>query len=358
MNRIIGIDVARSLAIFGMILVNFKVVFGSHGPQWLKSITHIFDGKAAATFVVLAGVGLALMTNSAFYNKDIKKRKNNQKRIIHRALFLFILGLSYVVIWPADILHFYGVYILIALYFINKKTKLILYACFGIILCFPLLLVWLNYESGWDFNTLYYKDFWTLNGFIRHLFFNGFHPAIPWTSFMLFGLWYGRQDLKDSRFLKKSFWISIGVFIGIQILSKVLMSISYRLSITELDFIFSTDPMPPLPLYMLNGISIATAVISFCILISKRYANNKVIIALNKTGQLSLTFYVAHVVIGMGGVEIFGHKALGDYSLYFSAIYALIFGAFCIVFAVFWLKHRRMGPLEFLSSASLKLGMK
>ena len=64
-KRIIGIDVARALAVIGMIIVNFKTVFGSNGSEWLKSIVSIFDGKAAATFVVLAGVGLALMTNSA-----------------------------------------------------------------------------------------------------------------------------------------------------------------------------------------------------------------------------------------------------------------------------------------------------
>ncbi|MFT7429277.1 MAG: hypothetical protein ACI9IZ_001774, partial [Nonlabens sp.] len=30
-KRIIGIDVARALAVIGMIIVNFKVVFGENG---------------------------------------------------------------------------------------------------------------------------------------------------------------------------------------------------------------------------------------------------------------------------------------------------------------------------------------
>jgi hypothetical protein len=49
-----------------MILVNFKIVFGENG---IKSFVDILEGKAAATFVVLAGVGLALMTKSAIKKK-------------------------------------------------------------------------------------------------------------------------------------------------------------------------------------------------------------------------------------------------------------------------------------------------
>ena len=53
-NRIIGIDVARALAVIGMIIVNFKVVLGENGLSWVKLSASAFDGKAAATFVVLA----------------------------------------------------------------------------------------------------------------------------------------------------------------------------------------------------------------------------------------------------------------------------------------------------------------
>ena len=69
-KRIVGIDVARALAVIGMIVVNFKIVIGENGLNWVKSFAGIFDGKAAATFVVLAGLGLALMTNSAIKNNN------------------------------------------------------------------------------------------------------------------------------------------------------------------------------------------------------------------------------------------------------------------------------------------------
>jgi uncharacterized membrane protein YeiB len=350
-KRIIGIDVARALAVIGMIIVNFKVVFGDNGSSWLKTAAQLFDGKAAATFVVLAGIGLALMTNRAVRDDDWAKMKTARKRIIKRSLFLFVIGLSYLWIWPADILHFYGVYMLLTLLFIHRPGQQILVATAALILLFPILLLFFDYEAGWDFSTLTYSGFWTFSGFFRNLLFNGFHPVIPWAAFMLFGLWYGRQDLRDDRFLKKSLRLSLTVFATVQLLSIGLikgLSGNNPATAEELSIIFGTDPMPPMPLYMLNGLSISTLIISACILIAKRHESSTIIKVLNQTGQLALTFYVAHVVIGMGAVEAIGSKQLGAYSIAFSVLYALVFSLLCVGFANWWLKDDKMGPLEWV----------
>jgi len=350
-KRIIGIDVARALAVIGMIVVNFKVVFGENGLNWVKSFASVFDGKAAATFVVLAGVGLALMTNSAIKNNDKAKLKIARNRILKRALFLFIIGISYITIWPADILHFYGIYMAINILLLTSKERTIIISAISLIIVFPILMTFWNYETGWNFDTLEYQGFWTINGFMRNLFFNGFHPVIPWTSFMLFGYWFGKQDLHNNKFIKKTFWISTIIFISIQILSYLSISIlseGNQESAKELTEILGTNPMPPLPIYMFNGISIAFAIITACIIIAKRFENNIIIDALNKTGQLALTFYVAHVIIGMGIIETIDPNKMGNYSIEFSVIYALAFSLICIIFAVIWGKYKKFGPLEWL----------
>ena len=162
-KRIIGIDVARALAVMGMIVVNFKIVIGENGLSWVKSFAGIFDGKAAATFVVLAGVGLALMTNSAIKNNDKSKLKIVRNKILKRALFLFIIGISYITIWPADILHFYGIYMLIIILLLTSKERTIIISAISLIIVFPMLLPFWNYEIGWNFETLEYQGFWTIN---------------------------------------------------------------------------------------------------------------------------------------------------------------------------------------------------
>ena len=65
--RVVGFDIARALAVFGMVAVNFKVVMGagSAGPDWLVGVVGLLEGRAAATFVVLAGVGISLMSSSS-----------------------------------------------------------------------------------------------------------------------------------------------------------------------------------------------------------------------------------------------------------------------------------------------------
>lgn len=348
-QRIIGIDVARALAVIGMIIVNFKMIFGQSGESWIGDFSSIFDGKAAATFVVLAGVGLAFMTNSAVSGNDQDIWKKVRSKILKRAILLFFIGLSYIVIWPADILHFYGIYMLVTLIFIKVRSRYMLWSALAIIFLYPLLMMLIDYDLGWDFTTFEYQGFWSMNGFIRNLFYNGFHPVVPWSAFMLIGLWFGRQDLNDDRFVKKSIVISLTLFLATKLISVLLIQILSEGNeevAVELSQVLGTSPMPPLPIYMLAGSSIAIAAISTCIIISRRFGDNPIIDALMKTGQLALTFYVAHVVIGVGLVEIFGVEELGTYSLNFSFTYALIFSLSCIAFAMAWTRYYKIGPLE------------
>jgi uncharacterized membrane protein YeiB len=356
-SRIIGIDVARALAVIGMVIVNFKVVLGEEGQNWVKLLARVFDGKASATFVVLAGVGIALSTNSALRNNDLLTLKIARTKIAKRALFLFVVGLSYMVIWPADILHFYGVYMLFTLLLIRSKPRRILMWAAAVILAYPFLLYWFDYETGWNLDTLAYLDFWEFGGFLRNLFINGFHPVLPWVSFMLVGFWYGKQDLNNDQFLKKVIVVSSSVFIGIKFLSYFsirILSNGNEKTLSDLSEIIGTNPMPPLPIYMLNGVAIAVLVISLCILLGKNYATNKVVVALNNTGQLALTFYVAHVVLGMGIIEAISPSKMGTYSIEFSVGYALIFSLLCIVFANLWLKFKHHGPLEWIMKMIIK----
>ena len=112
--------------------------------------------------------------------------------------------------------------------------------------------------------------------------------------------------------------------------------------------LFDTSPMPPLPIYMLNGLSFAFTIISGCIILSKKYKNNLIVNYLASAGKLSLSIYVAHVIVGMGFFEIILPKKIGNFSITFSILYSIIFSLLCVLFANYWIKLKKLGPLEYL----------
>ena len=63
-KRIIGIDVARALAIIGMIIVNFKIAFGDSGNPMIKAIVKLFEGKGRSHFCS------SCWNRDGFYVKD------------------------------------------------------------------------------------------------------------------------------------------------------------------------------------------------------------------------------------------------------------------------------------------------
>lgn len=346
--RIVGLNVARALAVLGMIIVNFKLVLGQEGPVWLQNIAQVFTGKASATFVVLAGVGMALMAKSA---EQAKSRKRIVFRILKRALILFIIGLSYYVIWPADILHYYGVYMLLGLLFLFKPAAYSFRMALALILLFPILLFNFNYEIGWDWESLTYLDFWTPKGFARNLFFNGFHPLIPWAAFLLMGIWLGKKDLYDETFIIALLQRGLALFITVLVLSPFAVKqaiLVLGFSPESAEYVFGTHSMPPNPLYMLSGIGIAFSLISLSILWAWRRSDSVLVRALDRTGQMALSFYVLHVIVGMSLPLLFSTKELGEFSIYFSFPYALIFGLVCVLFANWYLGRWPYGPLEWL----------
>ena len=74
-----------------MVIVNFKITMGADnsGPEWLRTFAALFDGRAAATFVVLAGIGASLGSRRARSGDGAAKRAA-RITLAKRALFLTI----------------------------------------------------------------------------------------------------------------------------------------------------------------------------------------------------------------------------------------------------------------------------
>ena len=350
-KRIYGYDLARAFAIFGMVIVNFKVVMNaSTGSNWLYNAANLLEGRAAAVFVVLAGVGISLLTKQAFLNDDLSEIKKKRVSLLKRSILLIIIGLAYSPIWPADILHFYGLYIIVGSFLLMSSTRVLWLFIFFFTIMFVVLLGFIDYETGWNWETLSYIDFWTIKGMVRHLFYNGFHPVFPWTAFLLIGMWLGRKDVFNVVIRRKLIIIFAVVWIITELFSNLVISYGInniaQIPIEEINLIFGTKPMPPMPQYIIAASSSAIFFILICVSISIKLGNSRLLKPLYYTGQLALTFYVAHVIIGMGLLESIG--MLENQSIDFAIFSAIIFNILCIIFAYFWKSKFAVGPLEWV----------
>lgn len=351
-SRVKGFDVARALAVFGMVVVNFKIAQeATSGDPMLLNLAASLEGRAAALFVILAGIGISFLSRGAVDTADSQALRGVRVSLFKRGLLLIVLGLAFVPIWPADILHFYGFYFLLAAGVVTWQNQRLLWLVVAVVFAFPLLLLLFDYSHGWNWDTLDYHGFWTFDGMFRHIFFNGFHPVIPWVGFLLFGLWFGRQNLSAGQRRRQLFATAFALWLATETVFNWWRAVffnpqDWQISAEEANFLFSTQVIPPMPQYLLAAGSMAVMVTIGCLVLAERFGDSWPVDALYKTGQMALTLYVLHVLLGMGLMEATGH--LGGQKIGESLLWSLGYCSFAVVFSLVWLSRLRHGPLEWM----------
>ena len=115
--RLDGLDLARFVAFAGMVVVNFEIAMGAeNGGGALGLVTGALEGRAAATFVVLAGIGLGLSAIRGDHAQTVAVT-------IKRAVFLLVLGLLNSLVFDADILHYYAFYFLLGISLLRFQSR-------------------------------------------------------------------------------------------------------------------------------------------------------------------------------------------------------------------------------------------
>ena len=348
-NRILGFDLARAYAIFGMFIVNFNIVFGSHTDESsIGQFLSLFNGNSSSMFVMLAGMGVALMTNRAEYS--VEEKRNLKAIVMKRGTFLFVFGLIFYTWWFADILHFYGGYLHIVALLLFVPKRFYLWAAGASVVIFHLLLFVIPYETGWNFETLQYADFWTISGFLRNTFYNGWNPVFPWIGFFLLGMWLGRLDWQNTRTKRNISVSGISIFSLVEIL-QMLANRGYFAE--DFAFYLTADYIPPFLPFMLGTASFSLLLITLCIFIGERFAENKLLNHLAKTGQMTLTHYVAHLTFGMiilsfisGKTDFNSFNGNDSISPIFILNYTIFYYFMSVIFSVIWNKRFKNGPLE------------
>jgi uncharacterized protein len=350
-ERVLGFDVARALAILGMVVVHFAIVAAADrsGPAWLNAVLGLLDGRAAATFVILAGVGITLLSRRAVASTDPLAVARVQHTLVRRGLFLLLLGFINLTIWPGDILRVYGVSLILAARLIGSPGRRLLLGAAGYALGFVVLFLVVDFEKNWDWTTLTYRRLWMPTGLLRNLFYDGFRSVLPWTGFVLFGMWLGRLDLRDRAVNKRVFRAALGTALFAEGASWLCVSYflahPYGMDAETVNALFGTESMPALPLFLLASGGTAVAVIALSVRVAGSWTS-RLWQPLAATGQMALTWYVAHIVLGLGTVVAL--ELTSSQSLPVAAGWGVAFFAVAILMSWLWKMMFQHGPLEWV----------
>lgn len=350
-TRIPGYDLARAIAIFGMMIINFRDnMEGVSASEWFLWLSERIEGRAAAAFVILAGVGLSLLSRRARLSNAPEDWSSVRNILLKRGIFLFGLGLCYGHIWwPADILHFYGIYLTIGAFLLTASDRRLWTLAAGFTGIFVIFMFVCRYEEGWDFENLNDADLSALAGIIRHFFFNGYYPIFPWVAFLLIGIWLGRLNISERALRMKillggivSAFLAEGVSF---LLTDFSLTLSYKADTTLIYFLISTIPDPPMPLFMISACGTGLALIIISIIIAEKFAESEWMRPFLATGRLSLTIYLFHVIIGMNALESLG---MLDKPESLALVNAILCYGVSVISACFWTARFERGPLEWM----------
>ena len=179
--RIVGVDVARGLAILGM--------FVAHAVPRGAGTELIVDGRSSILFATLAGVSLGIMTGA---DRPIARdrRLDRSMSIVLRALILFLLGLVLVTLDSgiAIILDYYGIMflLLVPLLFLPRWAL----ASLALVIAFVAPRLAVAAESA---------DAGPIADVLADYLLTGYYPALVWLPYLLAGLIAARSDLRSPR---------------------------------------------------------------------------------------------------------------------------------------------------------------
>ncbi|MDN4476776.1 heparan-alpha-glucosaminide N-acetyltransferase domain-containing protein [Demequina sp. SYSU T00192] len=187
-SRIVGLDVARGLAVLGMVAAHVGAD-GSRGDgepwPWLVA-SH---GRPSALFAVLAGVTIALMLARAGGRDDARAVRHTRARVATRAGLLVVLGLVLAELSTGVdiILVNLGLMMLLAIPLLRVPSWALL-GIAGVAFAFGRIAVEAVRPGGWWEAAPVVGRLWSLH-----------YPALAWIGYVLLGVVVGRLALRTAR---------------------------------------------------------------------------------------------------------------------------------------------------------------
>lgn len=333
-GRITGLDVARALAILGMLAVNVGPLDNSGVTGKVLVLPH---GRASLLFVLLAGMGYALLTRRARRGGPVPWRQ-----VLWRAALLVLIGLSTQALDHGIdvILTTYAALFLVALLFVRAPGWLLLAGTGVITVAGPVL--WLAAQAG---GTGFNREPATLldppGQILAATFLTGPYPVLTWVAPFLFGMWLGRLRLGERRVQVRLIVGGVVVGLGAEVLTRILEAgLGAPGAEPGADWLISGAAHSQMPLWLVAGTAAGVFVLGLALFLQPLLG--RWTWPLVATGQLALTVYVVHMVLIVLFVRP-GPQTVASGALTTTALALVLIAA-----ATLWRHFLPRGPLEAL----------
>jgi uncharacterized protein len=162
-------------------------------------------------------------------------------------------------------------------------------------------------------------------------------------------MWLGRLNLRNPAVNRRVFIAALGTAVGAEVVSWLCVSYflahPHEMDAGTVKALFGTESMPALPLFLLASGTEAVVIIALCVRLSGEGPAGSWR-PLAATGQMALTWYFAHIVLGLGGVVAVG--LVSSQPLPVAAGCGVGFFGVAVLVSWLWKMAFQHGPLEWV----------
>ena len=335
-TRIGGVDLARAVAVVGMLAVHVGPTDAGGVAGWLYAVPH---GRASILFGLLAGVGVSLLAASRTASSAQVRAK-----LLWRAVVLLPLGLA---LQELDhrvfvILADYALLFLLAIVVLHWTDRALLVGASISATVGAAAYLWGVLEAPDRFSRQAASWGDPVGVIVDRLVLTGPYPLITWAAPVLVGMWLGRRDLRQRSTQVRLLVVGGGVAVVTAIVSALVLELLGGAGgLTGWWTLASDAAHSQMPLWLLGATGSAAFVLGGSLLTADaapRWTWPPVAL-----GQLAFTFYVGHLVVLHSGGDALRSSAVGE-----AVGIVLAFTGVAVLGATGWRAAFARGPLELL----------
>lgn len=325
-ERLVGVDAVRGLAVLGMFAAH---VGYAEDRLWTPTgWLAVADGRSSATFAVLAGVSLGLLSRRSRSAGEDAEREL-RRRVVARAAVVALIGYVLVALGTpiAVILPAYALMFVLMVAFLRARTSILVLVAGGFALVGPAAV---RAAGGKALGAP--TD-------LEGLLLTGFYPAVVWLAYVLVGLAVGRRPLRAHR--TRLLLVLLGPALA---LAGYGVAAVVARRVPELATWLSIEPHANTTAEVVGNLGVALTVLGLMLAAAETRLGRILLTPLAATGAMALTVYTAQIVaIAFAGRAVVYDQTTNGTLLAYTVV--------TLVVCTLWVRTVGRGPLERLMRA-------